>query len=84
MKRAVIALNEKEQARPPLDSLLRAELAQKLAPDVARLSSLLDRDLLGLWNFPHTDAANPSGSRVGSTSGAHAREKSAQQEPFSS
>ena len=63
MKRTVIAMNEKEQARPPLDPLLREELAQQLAPDVARLSRLLDRDLLGFWGFPDPDARIVKASR---------------------
>lgn len=63
LKRAVIAMNEKEQARPPLDPRLRAELAQKLAPDVARLSSLVERDLVALWDFPDPNDANRDGKR---------------------
>jgi hypothetical protein len=57
LKRGLIAMNEKPQARRPLDPLLRAELARQLAPDVARLSRLLDRDLIAFWNFPDPNGA---------------------------
>jgi hypothetical protein len=65
LKRALLAMNEKRQARPPLDPLLRAELAQQLAPDVARLSRLLDRDLIAFWNFSDCDAENREGYSKG-------------------
>ena len=58
-KRALLAINEKPQARAPLDPSLRAELAWQLAPDVARLSRLLDRDLITFWELP-----DPSDARV--------------------
>jgi hypothetical protein len=61
LKRALLAMNEKPQARPPLNPLLRAELARQLAPDVARLSRLLDRDLVTFWNFPDPDGATRDG-----------------------
>jgi hypothetical protein len=61
LKRALLAVNETPQARPPLDPLLRAELAQRLASDVARLGRLLDRDLVAFWNFPDPDGAPREG-----------------------
>jgi hypothetical protein len=65
IKRAVITLNEKEQKRLPLDPRLRAELAEELAPDVKRLSSLLNRDLIAFWDFPDPDASSNSGQAQG-------------------
>jgi Sulfotransferase family len=51
LKRKLLAMNERPQARPPLDPFLRARLAQQLAPDIAHLSHLVDRDLIVLWNM---------------------------------
>jgi hypothetical protein len=65
LKRALLAMNEKPQARPPLDPLLRAELARQLAPDVVRLSRLIDRDLVAFWNFPDPDGATVDGQSRG-------------------
>jgi hypothetical protein len=73
VKRGVIAMNEKPQARPPLDPLLRAELTQELAPDVARLSRLLDRDLIAFWNFPDPNGATREGQSSGSGNRASKR-----------
>lgn len=37
---------------PPADPALMAELRQRFAPEVVRLSSYLDRDLGSLWGYP--------------------------------
>lgn len=55
LKRALVLMNEKPQARPPLDAALRAELARELAPDVARLGHVVGRNLIAFWNFPNPD-----------------------------
>lgn len=51
VKPALQSMNTRVSARPPLDPRLRASLVAELAPDVARLSELLNRDLTTLWGF---------------------------------
>jgi hypothetical protein len=45
-----------EKERPPLTAQLRARLEEEFAPDVERLSAMLDRDLLGEWCGPGRQA----------------------------
>lgn len=43
-----------EQPRPPDEELMR-ELRRRFKPEVERLSSYLDRDLVGLWGYDRLD-----------------------------
>lgn len=45
LTRTLMRLLVKQQPRPPMDPALRRRLQQELAPEVERLSGLLDRDL---------------------------------------
>jgi hypothetical protein len=39
-------------APPPVDEALMAELRDRFAPEVGRLSDHLDRDMFALWGYP--------------------------------
>ena len=66
---ALLRANSVDAPRAELDPVLRAELARELAPEVARLGSLLNRDL-GHWTSdlrsspaaPHSSSAHLRGS----------------------
>jgi hypothetical protein len=45
-------LNIKQAARPLLDKKFRKRIAIEYAPEVSKLSSVLDRDLLSIWIAP--------------------------------
>ena len=47
-------LNRRPAPRSPLAPLLRERLARELRPEVEQLSSLLGRDLVGLWLEPES------------------------------
>jgi hypothetical protein len=47
-------LNTRGRARPPMAPALRRRLTEEFAPDIARLQTLLDRDL-GAWLAPGGD-----------------------------
>ena len=53
LARAVVSglqrVNTQTPPRAPMDPALRARLREEFAPEVARLSDLLDRDLAALW-----------------------------------
>jgi hypothetical protein len=54
-------VNRKSAPRPPMRSELRRRLEDEMAPDVARTSELLGRDLAALWWNRQPDAA-PEGA----------------------
>lgn len=60
-------LYRREQRRPPLSPDVRRQLEEELAPDVARLSEMLGRDLTGVWQSRGPTVAQPqvSGSSAG-------------------
>jgi hypothetical protein len=51
LRRRLLEANERTVAREPLDSSLRASLADELRPDVEKLGGLIDRDLVAYWNL---------------------------------
>lgn len=57
-------MNRKTAAKPRLSPELRRRLEDELAPDVERLSQLLDRDLSALWFKRSTDTSKPKGEPV--------------------
>lgn len=57
-------INSKRAERPTIPPELRRRLEDELAPDVERLSQMLDRDLSALWFKRPGDASQPRGEPV--------------------
>ena len=57
--RAIRRVNLKPVHRAPLEPVLRREFMSRFRPEVERLSAVLQRDLVSLWEYPRASAIRP-------------------------